>query len=178
LLQVPRYRFRPNSSFGIENIAGSNRCLYGCPAPSIAPAPQQESISLEYILTDPERPTGVEGLKVYSDADKRSIGRKTFHPQGLHVSISTPGAMRFQFGLLCPHEHTRTGYIQIPELATARGSGARYVRERKPIVLASIHTMDFGDRKDASGVTVQEFQEKVGRVGMAWAYVAEWELVR
>ena len=35
----------------------------------------------------------------------------------------------------------------------------------------------FGDRKDARGVTVQEYQEKIGRVGMAWAYIAEWDLV-
>lgn len=35
----------------------------------------------------------------------------------------------------------------------------------------------FGDRKDARGVTVQEYREKIGRVGMAWAYIAEWELV-
>ena len=35
----------------------------------------------------------------------------------------------------------------------------------------------FGDHKDARGVTVQEYREKAGRVGMAWAYIAAWELV-
>jgi hypothetical protein len=34
------------------------------------------------------------------------------------------------------------------------------------------------DNKDAAGVTADEFLAKNGRVGMAWAYVAEWELVR
>lgn len=35
----------------------------------------------------------------------------------------------------------------------------------------------FGGRGDARGLTVQEYQEQVGRVGMAWAYVAQWDLV-
>jgi hypothetical protein len=35
----------------------------------------------------------------------------------------------------------------------------------------------FGELEDARGVTVEEYQRQVGRVGMAWAYIAEWELV-
>ncbi|KAL4996070.1 hypothetical protein BDV10DRAFT_187438 [Aspergillus recurvatus] len=35
----------------------------------------------------------------------------------------------------------------------------------------------FGQLEDARGVTVEEYQRQVGRVGMAWAYIAEWELV-
>ncbi|KAL6238225.1 hypothetical protein BDW75DRAFT_32243 [Aspergillus navahoensis] len=35
----------------------------------------------------------------------------------------------------------------------------------------------FGELEDARGVTVDEYQRQVGRVGMAWAYIAEWELV-
>ncbi|XHG04272.1 hypothetical protein AWENTII_007548 [Aspergillus wentii] len=35
----------------------------------------------------------------------------------------------------------------------------------------------FGDRKDARGVTKQEYLAQVGRVGMAWAGIAQWELV-
>lgn len=35
----------------------------------------------------------------------------------------------------------------------------------------------FGDYKDARGLSEQEYREKIGRVGMAWAYIAEWELV-
>ncbi|KAL4946965.1 hypothetical protein BDW69DRAFT_179353 [Aspergillus filifer] len=34
-----------------------------------------------------------------------------------------------------------------------------------------------GDEEDARGVTVEEYQRQVGRVGMAWAYVAEWDIV-
>lgn len=36
----------------------------------------------------------------------------------------------------------------------------------------------FGDRTDCRGVTRDEYLAREGRVGMSWAYVAEWELVR
>ncbi|KAJ5120726.1 uncharacterized protein N7515_010114 [Penicillium bovifimosum] len=163
----------------------------------------------EYILTDPERPNGVESLKVYSDADKRTIGRKTFYPQGLHISISTPGPIRFQFGLLCPHwtlarhshmqaglfllmvhgvdgrEDDRLPFTHVPGSGPAGGGEFWYVDVPSARMLGApgqklqlAVLTSFGDRKDADGVTAQEFREKVGRVGMAWAYVAEWELVR
>lgn len=35
----------------------------------------------------------------------------------------------------------------------------------------------FGQHEDARGVTKEEYQRQVGRVGMSWSYVAEWELV-
>lgn len=35
----------------------------------------------------------------------------------------------------------------------------------------------FGDHKDARGISIEEYRAKIGRVGMAWAYIAEWELV-
>jgi len=33
------------------------------------------------------------------------------------------------------------------------------------------------DGKDGRGVTAKMFNEKNGRVGMGWGYVAEWEIV-
>ncbi|CAI7569461.1 unnamed protein product [Penicillium bialowiezense] len=193
----------PNEEFGLKHFPENRRHFYredGRP----------DLTWEEYVLTDPDRPNGVESLKVYSDADKRTIGRQTFNPQGLHISISTPGSMRFQFGLLCPHwtlsRHSHINnaglfllmihgvdgrnddrlpfthvagsgpsgggefwYVDVPDARMLGAPGQKL----QLAVLTS-----FGDRKDASGVTAQEFQEKVGRVGMAWAYVAEWELVR
>lgn len=193
----------PNEEFGLKHFPENKRHFFredGHP----------DLTWEEYILTDPERPNGVEGLKVYSDADKRTIGRKTFHPQGLHISISTPGAMRFQFGLPCPHwtlarhshiqhaglfllmihgvdgrEDDRLPFTHVSGPGPAGGGEFWYVDVPSARMLGApgqkLHLAvltSFGDRKDASGVTAQEFQEKVGRVGMAWAYVAEWELVR
>lgn len=36
----------------------------------------------------------------------------------------------------------------------------------------------FGDRTDCRGLTVQEYRAQAGRVGMSWAYIAAWDLVR
>lgn len=193
----------PNEEFGLKHFPENKRQFF---REDGRPDPTWE----EYILTDPERPNGVEGLKVYSDADKRTIGRKTFHPQGLHISISTPGAIRFQFGLLCPHwtlachshiqhvglfllmihgvdgrEDDRLPFTHVPGSGSAGGGEFWYVDVPSARMLGApgqnlqlAVLTSFGDRKDASDVTAQEFQENVGRVGMAWAYVAEWELVR
>lgn len=193
----------PNEEFGLKHFPENKRHFFredGRP----------DLTWEEYILTDPERPNGVEGLKVYSDADTRTIGRKTFYPQGLHISISTPGAMRFQFGLLCPHwtlarhshiqhaglfllmihgvdgrEDDRLPFTHVSGSGPAGGGEFWYVDVPSARMLGApgqklqlAVLTSFGDRKDASAVTAQEFQEKVGRVGMAWAYVAEWELVR
>ncbi|CAG8361219.1 unnamed protein product [Penicillium salamii] len=193
----------PNEEFGLKHFPENRRHFYredGRP----------DLTWEEYVLTDPDRPNGVESLKVYSDADTRTIGRKTFHPQGLHISVSTPGAMRFQFGLLCPHwtlahhshiQHAglfllmihgvdgrkddRLPFTRVPGSGPSGGGEFWFVDVPDARMLGApgqklqlAVLTSFGDRKDASGVTAQEFQEKVGRVGMAWAYVAEWELVR
>jgi hypothetical protein len=43
--------------------------------------------------------------------------------------------------------------------------------------LAIAALTSFGDRGDARGLTAHEYREKVGRVGMGWSYMAEWQLV-
>ncbi|OKL58009.1 hypothetical protein UA08_06614 [Talaromyces atroroseus] len=34
----------------------------------------------------------------------------------------------------------------------------------------------FGSREDARGLSLQDYQAQVGRVGMGWSYIAQWEL--
>lgn len=164
----------------------------------------------EYMLTNPDNPTGGAPIKIYNDADKHSIGRRTLYPSNGHLSVyNTPGPVRFQFGLLCEHwtlaRHSRQKpalfllmihgvdgrqedrlpfhhvmgsspggggefwYVDVPEARMLGAPGQK--------VLLSVLTR-FGDRTDCRGVTVEEYQAQVGRVGMAWAYIAEWELVR
>ncbi|KAL4882584.1 hypothetical protein BJY04DRAFT_37225 [Aspergillus karnatakaensis] len=59
-------------------------------------------------------------------------------------------------------------YVDVPN---ARSLGA----PGQKVQLAVLTKL--GEREDARGVTVEEYQRQVGRVGMAWAYIAEWELV-
>ncbi|BDD62225.1 hypothetical protein MPDQ_002137 [Monascus purpureus] len=64
------------------------------------------------------------------------------------------------------------------------GGDVWYVDIADPRVLGapgqSVQVMvltSFGDRKDPRGLTPQEYREKTGRVGMAWAGIAQWELI-
>ncbi|KAJ9193822.1 hypothetical protein DTO021D3_7324 [Paecilomyces variotii] len=76
-----------------------------------------------------------------------------------------------------PFEHVRGSnpngggdvwYLDIPDPRILGAPGQK-------LQIASVTS--FGDLQDAHGLTVQEFREKKGRVGMAFAFIAEWELV-
>ncbi|OXV07033.1 hypothetical protein Egran_05199 [Elaphomyces granulatus] len=43
------------------------------------------------------------------------------------------------------------------------------------VVIATVTS--FGDRKDTRGLTLQEYRENVGRVGMGMSFIAQWELI-
>lgn len=164
----------------------------------------------EYITTDPDSPTGLKPIQIYSDADKYTIGRKTLYPAGGNISVyNTPGPVRFQFGLRCEHwtlaRHSRQepglfllmihgvdgreedrrvfqhvlgsgpgggGEMWYVDVADARELGA----PGQKVQLAVLTTL--GERHDCRGVTAQEYQSQAGRVGMSWAYIAEWTLER
>lgn len=162
----------------------------------------------EYILGNPNSPLSAEQPTIFSDADKHSIGPRTYHPASKKISIHQPGLIRFQFGLICEHwtlqHHSKTqpGLFlliihgvdgrqdeRLP-FNHVRGAGpagggeywyvdvpdARMLGAPGQVVQIAVLT-SFGDRKDARGLTVQEYQAQAGRVGMAWAYVAQWDLV-
>ncbi|KAE8356998.1 hypothetical protein BDV28DRAFT_1096 [Aspergillus coremiiformis] len=59
-------------------------------------------------------------------------------------------------------------YIDVPNAKVLGAPGQK---------LAIAVLTSFGDRNDARGVTAEEYRQQVGRVGMAWAYIAEWQLV-
>ncbi|KAL4921460.1 hypothetical protein BDW62DRAFT_208441 [Aspergillus aurantiobrunneus] len=63
------------------------------------------------------------------------------------------------------------GDVWYVDVADARALGA----PGQKVQLAVLTKL--GQREDARGVTVEEYQRQVGRVGMAWAYIAEWQLV-
>lgn len=63
------------------------------------------------------------------------------------------------------------GDVWYVDVADARALGA----PGQKVQLAVLTKL--GQREDARGVTVEEYQRQVGKVGMAWAYIAEWELV-
>ncbi|KAJ5718384.1 hypothetical protein N7488_004030 [Penicillium malachiteum] len=164
----------------------------------------------DYILTNPDMPTGLKPIMIYSDADKHSIGRKTLQPAGGEISVyGTQSPLRFQFGLLCEHwtlaRHTGVKpalfllmikgvdgrkddqlvlrhmpgsgpgsggefwYVDVPDVRMLGAPGQK--------VLLAVLTK-FGDRTDCRGITAEEYDAKRGRVAMAWAFIAQWDLVK
>ncbi|KAJ5672035.1 hypothetical protein N7507_001162 [Penicillium longicatenatum] len=163
----------------------------------------------EYIVINPDMPTGLKPIKTYSDVDKHSIGRKTMQPESGEISVySAQSPLRFQFGLICEHwtlaRHSRLKpalfllmikgvdgrkddqlvFRHVPGSGPGGGGEFWYVDVDPRMlgapgqkVLLAVLTK-FGERTDCRGITAEEYESQRGRVGMAWAFIAQWELVK
>ncbi|KAJ5647777.1 hypothetical protein N7490_004149 [Penicillium lividum] len=60
-------------------------------------------------------------------------------------------------------------YVDVPDSRMLGAPGQK--------VLLAVLTK-FGERTDCRGITADEYEAQRGRVGMAWAFIAEWELVK
>lgn len=160
----------------------------------------------EYMLGNPNSPVSVEQPFIFVDAHKYNLGVRSFHPATRRIATQGhgQGPVRFQFSLVCEHwtlehhskapapvfllivhgngqddylpfEHIRGGSsggdIWTLDVPDARMLGT----PGQTIPLAVLTT--FGDRNDARGVTVEEYKALNGRVGMAFGFVAQWDLV-
>ena len=136
-----------------------------------------------------------------------SIGQQTIQPPYRRISIHKQDTLRFQFGLFCPHwtqGRTNQGpppvfflmvggidgrdkhYVPLEHIKgdTPGGGGDMWyvdVNSRELGAPGETLTMfavgEFGDRKNARGLTVQEFKNGIGRVGRSFVGVTAWELV-
>lgn len=157
----------------------------------------------EYLLHVPKHPV------IFTDAHKHNLDPSSFYPATNQISINnTPGPLRVQFNLICPHwtfEHHSKALPGLFLLQTHGIDGRKeerlpfnHVRGSTPGGGGDVWYVDipdarmlgapgqklqiavltsFGDRTDARGVTAEEFRALNGRVGMAWAYVCQWDLV-
>ena len=164
----------------------------------------------EYIVINPANwPSQVEAPTVFTNArEDYGIGERTVMPRNRHLSVSSDGSVRFQFGLLCPHwsieHHTKKGpppvfilalngmdgrskdHVPLEYIPGTGSSGGDmwYVdvaaRELgaagQSVTLFAVTS--FGNRQEARGLTVKEFREGKGKVGMAFQGVAAWDLVK
>ncbi|KIV93941.1 hypothetical protein PV10_05113 [Exophiala mesophila] len=136
-----------------------------------------------------------------------SIREKSVLPRARQINVGQSGMVHFQFSLLCPHwtleYQTRKGpppvfivsvqgangqskdQIPMDHHAGPAGQGgdiwtvdipAHQLGPRGQTVTLFAVT-SFGDRQDARGLTVREFREGKGRVGMGFVGIAAWELV-
>lgn len=135
------------------------------------------------------------------------INEKQVYPRARKINVRQPGTVRFQFGLRCAHwtleRHTTKGpppvflvsvggvdrrnkdLIPMEYYAGPAGQGGDLwsidisARELgapgQPLMLFAVTS--FGDRQDCRGLTVEEFRDGKGRVGMGFVGVASWDLV-
>lgn len=65
----------------------------------------------EYLLGNPSSPLCVEQPVIFGEAEKHSIGVRSYRPAAKQISVHQGGPVRFQFGLICEHwtleYHTR-----------------------------------------------------------------------
>ena len=136
-----------------------------------------------------------------------SIGEKTVYPRTRKVSVRQSGNARFQFGLRCAHwtleRHTRKGpppvfivsvggvdgrnkdLVPMEHYPGPAGQGGDLWIVDIPArelgasgqTLTLFAVTSFGDRQDCRGLSVREFRDGKGRVGMGFTGVAAWDLV-
>ena len=152
----------------------------------------------EYLLGDG---TGEPPRTFNGYIEEEGISKHSMQPVTKNISLRTELAKpytRFTFQKTCPHwEPLRNGkgawYCYIIQINGIDGRKPRNMpfecngmswwidvpaRELgapgQKVKVAAV--MSF-DGKDGRGVTAKMFNEKNGRVGMGWGYVAEWEIV-
>ncbi|KAK5014606.1 hypothetical protein LTR39_003054, partial [Cryomyces antarcticus] len=151
----------------------------------------------EYILGENnvgEGPTMYDGY-----VTEHGLGERSFLPRSKHVPVSNPNeVVRFQFAKVCEHwDGERNGLgkpcVFILRINNRDGKGEGFLpfetngfhwwcdipaaqlgKPGQGLMLFAVTTFD---GRSGRGVTVQEFKEKEGRVGMGFMGVAEWDLV-
>jgi Transglutaminase-like superfamily len=93
----PEYFCMSNEEFGIKHFPGNKEHFF-------LPGGRRMSWE-EYIQINPKFWPGlVETPTVFTTAkEDYYIGENTVMPRNRHISISSAGMVRFQFGLICPH---------------------------------------------------------------------------
>lgn len=147
----PDHFIMPNDEFGLRHYPSDMTQFYRDDG--------RASISWEeYLLA--KGPTGVdEPLDVFSDVkEDHGIGERTFQPISKAISVSTPGPIHFQFGLVCEHwtlsghSHKSAPYLFMINTYGVDGKGNdflpfSYIPGSGPGGAGDIWTLDVMDRR-------------------------------
>lgn len=159
----------------------------------------------EYLLGTPQSPISSQRPFIFTDAYKYNLGVRTIQPASRRIPTQSSDPIRFQFNLVCEHwtyEHHskapapvflliignegKKEYLPFEQYGGgANGGGDTWLVDvpdarmlgapgsQLPLAVLT----KFGDRENARGVTVEEYKAKRGKVGMAFGFVAQWDLV-
>ncbi|KAH8172866.1 transglutaminase-like superfamily protein [Sarocladium implicatum] len=135
----------------------------------------------------------------YTNGHQEGIAEDSVEPMERQISVNSGEIVRFQFSKICPHWTSEKHGEGKPPLLLLSIHGLDGRKDDMiPIETdgywhwVDVNAKDLGapgqavqvaqltkiDGRDARGVTAREFLQKRGKVGMAWAYVLKWDLVR
>jgi hypothetical protein len=135
----------------------------------------------------------------YTNGHQEGIKEDSVEPMERQISVNSGEIVRFQFSKICPHWTSEKHGEGKPPLLLLSIHGLDGRKDDMiPIETdgywhwVDVNARDLGapgqavqvaqltkiDGRDARGVTAREFLQKSGKVGMAWAYVLKWDLVR
>ncbi|RGP65020.1 hypothetical protein FLONG3_9355 [Fusarium longipes] len=143
---------------------------------------------------------GIDGepIMICGTTSEEGISEASIEPKQRQISIDSGEIVRFQYSKICEHwsKEKCGGKERLVLLSLPRGEGQR--DEMIPLETngfwywldvnasdlgprgksaALIVITKLGDREDVRGVTGKEFLAKVGKCGMSWAYLVQWDLV-
>ncbi|KAK0764428.1 hypothetical protein N5P37_003829 [Trichoderma harzianum] len=139
-----------------------------------------------------------EPVEIFGNCGQEGIAEDTVEPASKQIPVNSGQVVRFQFAQLCEHWKAEKHGLGKPSLFLLQIHGLDGRKDDFiPIETdgywhwADVHAKDLGapgqsvmvlqltsmDGQDARGVTAQQYLAKKGRVAMAWAYVAKWDLV-
>ena len=197
---APQYFTMSNEEFGIKHFPANTDHFF-------LPGGRRMTWEEYIQINPAAWPSGEEPPTVFTSASDYGIAEKSVLPRGRKISPRAGGRVRFQFSLYCEHwtvERTGKGLMPVFMVATHGVDGREkdfvaleHVRGQTPggggdvwycdvearslgaagqtVTLFAVSS--FGTRQNARGLTVREFKEGKGRVGMGFQGVAAWDLV-
>ncbi|KAH8205541.1 hypothetical protein TruAng_000247 [Truncatella angustata] len=183
----PSMFYLSNDLFGLKHFPSDQRHFFR--ADGRIPTWEEYSIG----------PTNGEQAEWYGIGTREGLSEFTFAPPEKHISVNSNEVVRFQFAKVCEHwigEKHGQGKNYLLVLCIHGQDGRKDeniplehdghwwwidVKARElgapgqTLHLGGIKT--WGDNQDARGLTKQEYQSRIGRVGYSMDFYVRWELV-
>lgn len=178
-----------NDEFGLDHFPGDASKQYRSDG---------RTLSWTEYITGNKRGCGAQFFSGCTSAE--GISEPSFRPLASPIVLAQqPGpTVRFSFQKVCPHwtpERNGKGPRYLYTLAIDAQEGNREKNHvpfetNGDVWWVDIPVGDLGrpgqgikvlcvtswDGKDARGLSIQDYRSRMGRVGMAWAFVAEWKV--
>ncbi|KAK5118924.1 hypothetical protein LTR62_000135 [Meristemomyces frigidus] len=176
-----------NDEFGLDHFPGEDRQQY---------REDGRTLTWEEYITGNKRGCGADFFSGYTSAE--GISETSFQPLANPIVTAQQGpSVRFSFQKICPHwDPVRNGkgkhYLYTLAVDNLEGTKSNHLpfQTNGDVWWVDVPTRDLGGPgqsvkilavtsfrdQDGRGLTIKEYLEWKGRVAMAWAYVAKFDV--